>query len=344
MAMLLLASCQKEGVLVTTNGGVSGTLTASASTLVLSKANLTDTTKVISFSFIQPSFGYSAAVTNTLQIDAAGDNWVNPRSSTLATNVLKAGYSTADFNTLLLKLNLPTGKPSQVMVRIMSTVSAGLAPVYSNVSTITATPFALISFMYIPGEYEAKGWDVASADSLISATGNGVYTAMINFPAAYSKFKITPAKNWVNSYGQGDGNAAIYNGGGNCWSPAAGLTWVTLDINAMTITYTPVKYYYSLIGNATALGWGGDTDMKYNNGTQSWNVTAALNSDGGFKVRRNHDWGTSYGYISPADGMTLTSSSGANMTVPVSGNYQVTFQLNAADLSGVTALYTVTKK
>lgn len=350
IAMLMLAACKKDGAIVQTNGGVSGALTASVSTLVLSKASLTDTTQVIKFTFTQPAYGFSAAVTNTLQIDAAGDNWVNPRSVNLATNVLKAGYSTADFNNLLLKLNLPTGKASAVSVRIMSTVSGSVAPVYSNIATVTATPFALVSFMYVPGAYQ--GWNFNSEDSLISATGNGVYTGIINFTSGNLQFKITTLKSWNSpsiAYGMNSTNTAPMAGGpNNLAAPAAGLTWVTLDVNAMTITYTPVTKYYSLVGSATAVGWNGDVDMKYVNGTQTWNVVAPLTAPGtggnAFKIRMNHDWGTSYGFVKPADGMTLTSAGGDNMTVSASGNYQVTFQLNTADVSGLTAFYTVIKQ
>ncbi|RYE30327.1 MAG: DUF5116 domain-containing protein, partial [Sphingobacteriaceae bacterium] len=39
----VLQSCKKDGTLATSNGGKAGTLTASASTLVLSRANLNDT-------------------------------------------------------------------------------------------------------------------------------------------------------------------------------------------------------------------------------------------------------------------------------------------------------------
>lgn len=344
-ALTFLASCKKDGTLIETNGGKAGSLSISASAIVLSKASLADTAKVLNISFTQPTFGFAAAVTNTLQLDAASDNWASPRSVTLPTNVLKIGYATADLNNLLLKLNLPTGKSSQVMIRVMSTIAGTVAPVYSNVTTVSATPFALISFMYVPGAYQ--GWNIATADSLISATGNGVYTGIINFSAAYQQFKVTPKKSWEHSYGLDPVTAAVkLDGAGayNFYSPAAGLYWVTLDANALTLTYVKVTKYYSLIGSATTMGWGGDVDMTYNNGTQSWNVIAPLTSTGGFKVRTNHDWGVSYGYISPADGMTLTSASGANMTVPVSGNYNVTFQLNAKDVAGLTATYTVTKQ
>ncbi|MDB5011565.1 MAG: hypothetical protein JWQ06_2354, partial [Mucilaginibacter sp.] len=109
IALLILSGCKKNDALVTSNGGKAGALTSSATTLVLQKANLSDTTKVIKFSFTQADYGYSAAITNTLQIDMAGDKWAKPTSVTLGTKVLSQGFSTADFDALLLKLGLPGG-------------------------------------------------------------------------------------------------------------------------------------------------------------------------------------------------------------------------------------------
>src|SRR5580658_477217 len=88
VALLMLSACKKElAPNVVSNGGKPGALTASVTTLPLDKTRLNDTTTVINFSFTAPSYGFAAAVTNTLQIDAAGDNWVNPTSVTLGTKV-----------------------------------------------------------------------------------------------------------------------------------------------------------------------------------------------------------------------------------------------------------------
>lgn len=346
MAMVMLVACKKDGAIVQSTAGSAGALTSSATTLVLLKNNLTDTTKVINFSFTQPTFGFSSAITNVLQIDAASDNWASPKSVNLPVRVLKAGYSTADFNSLLLKLNLPTGIASPIMVRVMSTVSASTPPIYTNVATISATPFALTSFLYVPGAYQ--GWNPPTADSLLSATSNGIYMGIINFTANNLEFKINPAKNWNHSYGldaNGDAKLDAPNAS-NFKTPAAGLYLITLNINTSTITYTPVAKYYSLIGDATTAGWSNDIDMKYNNGISSWTVALPLTATGAFKVRTNHDWGTSYGYLANPDGMTLTSANGGNLKVAADGNYMVTFQpiLDATGNTTATANYSVVKQ
>ena len=133
IALFMLSGCKKDGTLVASNGGKGGALTSSTTAPVLDKTKLTDPTPVVTFNFSAANYGFSAAVTNTLQIDAATDNWKKPMSTTLGTKVYSQAYATADFNAMLLKLNLPAGVASQVNVRVSHSISADVAPVYTNV-------------------------------------------------------------------------------------------------------------------------------------------------------------------------------------------------------------------
>lgn len=341
LALSLLASCKKTDPVITTSGGTAGTLTVSATSLPLNKAKLTDTSAVVVFKTTNANYGYTAATTITLQIDLPADNWAKPITVTLPTKATSVRYATADFNALMLKLGFPAGTATQVSARIAYSVGTSVPTIYSNPVSLTVTSFNLTSFLYVPGAYQ--GWDPASADSLISVTGNGVYTGIINFTAGNLNFKITPAKTWANSYGA-TGSTVIYNGGSDIPAPAAGLTQVTVDLNAKTIAFAPVPYYYGIIGDATPKGWDADTDMKYDNGNQVWTVTAPFTAASGqaFKIRRNHDWGTSYGTITPPDGVNLTSANGGNIPVTVAGTYKFTFSVNATDATKAT--YTMVKK
>lgn len=349
VTLLMLSSCKKDGVLVTSNGGKSGALTASATTLVLNKAALTDPTMVMTFNFTAPTYGFSAAVTNTLQIDAAGDNWVHPMSVTLGTNVLTQGYSTADFNALLLKLGLVGGTTSQVNVRIASTISSTITPNYSNVVTLTVTPFNLKSWLYITGAFSNWVNPGAAEDSLLSATSNGIYVGIINFTAGNNQFLILPAKNWNNKYATSGSSVpsttVTYNASNNLYAPAtAGQYIVTFNLNTGTISFA-LANYYSLIGSAPpGSAWSTDSDMKYiNNGTSTWTATVAM-IVGQFKIRQNHDWTYSWGDISPADGVDATDSSGGNINITTAKNYTVTFSipLTAVGTSpSTTATYSV---
>jgi len=360
VALLMLSSCKKNDAIVTSNGGKPGALTSSTSTLVLDKTKLNDATPVINFTFTAPNYGYSAAVANTMQIDVAGDNWKNPMSSTLGVNVLSQGYSTAAFNSLLLKLNLKGGVTSQVQVRIVHAISADVAPVYSNVVNVTVTPFNLASWVYVPGAYEGWNNPGPQQDSLLSATANGIYTGIINFTAGNNQFLIVPVKgSWANKWATNDnpatGTSASYStvyvtgGGNNFYAPAAAGNYiVTLNTNTNTLTIVPANYY-SIIGDA-AQGWSTDVAMKFvNDVNQSWVSTLPLVSTGQFKIRQNNDWGYSWGIPkagSAGDGVanTLNNTSNNNIPVAANGTYTVSFgvPLTAVGTSPpVTATYSV---
>jgi hypothetical protein len=349
IGLLMLSACKKDGSLVTTNGGKPGALSASATTLVLDKTKLTDTSKVMTFTFTQPDFGYNAAVTNTLQIDAVGDNWAKPASATIGIKKGVQGYSTADFNTLLLKLNLVGGVTSHVQVRVQHSLGAGSAPIYSNVLSLTVTPFNLTSFLYTVGAYQ--GWDINHQDSLLSATSNGIYIGVLNFTAGNNQFLIVPGRNsYDNKYATNDpqnatSSTVAVGGPNNLFAPATpGFYTVTLDINAKTISFTPFTAYYSVIGDG-AKGWsdGDDVDMKSaNDGTGLWTITLPLVSTGSIKVRKSHAWAIGYGIPKTgADGKTLASTDDDNIPVPTSGTYKMTFLPTADDK---TAAYTLIKQ
>lgn len=350
--LILLQSCKKDGALATSNGGIAGTLSASSTTLVLSRSKLNDTSKVINFNFTKPNYGYSAAVTNTLQIDKMGDNWANPTAVALGTNVLSQSYSTADFDALLLKLGLSGGTAAQVQVRVAHSISSSVAPVYSNVVTLTTTPFYLTSWLYAVGTFQ--GWNASSPDSLISPTGNGVYSGVINFTAGNNAFLILPAKNYNNKYATNDpANATsatvAYNANNNLFAPsAAGQYIVTVNLNANTISFA-LANLYSVIGSTTPGGnFSTDVDLtKYvNDGSTGWTGTIPMTA-GAFKIRQNHDWAYSWGDVTPADGKSATDSNGSNINVAASGTYKVGFNIPLSAMGtapSVTATYTLVKQ
>src|SRR3546814_10366076 len=116
---------------------------------------------------------------------------------------------------MLLSIDLPVGEPVQLIARLKTQIkSSTLTPVYSDVLNLEATPFSLISYIYVPGDYQ--GWNPATADSLTSLKSNGIYDGIIYFPdnaGASFEFKITTAKNWDNGYGDaGDGKLSTDGG------------------------------------------------------------------------------------------------------------------------------------
>ncbi len=340
LGLLLLPSCKKDENRVVATIGKTGTLAATSTAPVLSREKADDV--AVTFTWPATSVtGYAAKVNYTLQIDIKGNSFKSTKLVEVPLTGTTQSYTVQNFNALLLGMGLPFTGSSDVEVRVKS----GLAPnsvTYTNALTLTVTPYPLVSFIYVPGAYQ--GWSPPSADSLKSATSNGIYTGVINFSAADKlAFKITPAKTWDHSYGSSDGSATvIYDGGSDLKAPGVGLYWVTVNLNTKALTFTPVAAYYSVIGaGSPTADWGKDADMKYNNGTSVWDITGSFTGE--FKVRKNHDWTISYGTPKTgADGSTLASSDDNNINVTAAGTYYFTFSPVGDD--DKTAKYTLVKK
>lgn len=306
--LLMLSACKKNDTLATVGSGKGGKLSSNVSTIVLDKTKANSTDSIITLSFTQADFGYKALVTDIIQIDTAGDNWANPDTILLNKGVLVKKFTSDDFNALLLKMHLTPDKATNVNIRIKSSIALTVAPVFSNILSLTVTPYSNAAYIYVPGAYQ--GWSPPTADSLTSAKGDGVYLGIVNYTPGNLDFKITPKRVWDNSYGSTDNKTLIYNGGGNITAPAAGGLLLTVNLNSNTITFTP---QWSIIGDASPGGWGADTDMLFNSATNTWYLTVTLKSDGNqaIKFRYANDWAINLG----GSGGTLTQN-GGNINIP----------------------------
>lgn len=325
---LLLWGCEKSGTETIAIPGEAGTLTSSANVLILEKANQEKQATV--FSFTPASFGYQAAVSNILQIGLKGTDFASAREVALAPKVTEQSYTVLELNALVLALNIPFDEASDLEVRIKSQISSSFDPIYSNVVALKVTPYPLISWVYVPGDYQ--GWDPSTADSLKSATGNGIYEGVIFYPnvsGATYEFKITPAKNWTVGYGDATGGK-VSTTGANFKVPGSGSYKITLNLNENTYKIEP--FSWGVIGDATSGGWDADTDMRYDNGNGVWKVTATLKA-GAFKFRRNHDWGVNFG----GSNGVLSSVGDNNIPITVAGTYTIVLDL-------VNNTYTLTKQ
>ncbi|TCD10691.1 SusF/SusE family outer membrane protein [Pedobacter frigidisoli] len=317
---LSLWSCKKDETQIVSNVSPTGTLTASATALSLVQSN--GAKPALTFTYpLSTSTGYVVPVATSLQFDLKGNNFITAKEFVVSS----ASYSPTvnDFNTMLLALGAKIGTSAQVEVRLKSGAAAN-AMTYSNVVTLTATPYLASAWIYVPGNYQ--GWNPATADSLVSLTSNGIYTGIIKFDG--SPFKITPAKKWDVAYGDA-GAGTISTSGGDISSMSAEFKLLTVDLNKKTYTIAKADYW-SIIGNAVpGSNWAVDTDMKFiNDGKGSWSITTPLTA-GELKFRLNHDWATSIGEGS------------GNIVISTAGTYKLTLTVNT---DGKTGTYTAVKQ
>src|SRR5690606_2158015 len=165
MITSLLWSCKKEEEHIVASTGTSTEFSASVPSLILTKENAEDT--LITFNWTKSDFGYKAAITNVIQFDVQGGDFSSAKEVIADVGTLSKQFTGVDINTLLLSMDLPTGEPASIIARLKTQItSATLDPVYSGVVNLQATPFSLISYIYVPGDYQ--GWNPATADSLTS--------------------------------------------------------------------------------------------------------------------------------------------------------------------------------
>ena len=323
LMVLSLWSCKKDEDRVIANASPAGTLSASATNVDLNIAGAENT--AVTFTFPASTVtGYEVPVTNTLQFDLKGKNFTTAKETVLTTTTYSA--TVAELNKMMLSLGATIGQPAEIEVRLKSAPAPNV-PTYSNVITITGTPYLASAWIYVPGAYH--GWGFDTVDSLVSLTGNGVYEGIINMPADKITFKITPKKSWDVNYGDGGGDALSATGGDiNAGTP--GLKKITVDLNKNTYKIENADSW-ALVGDATPGGWDLDTDMKFiNDGTGLWKLTANL-KPGNFKFRKNDDW---KGNLGVKEGKFVED--GDNIPVSVAGSYTIS-------LDPVEPTYTIIK-
>ncbi|PRD56345.1 SusE domain-containing protein [Sphingobacterium gobiense] len=319
---LLGVSCSKDETKLVAVPGEGGSLEASASSVVLTKENADQ--EALAIQWEPADFGFNAAITNTLQIGLKGQDFEGAKEIAFSAGDDSYKFSTLELNAILLAMELPVDVVTDLELRLKSTISTSFTPLYSNTLPLAVTPYAAISYLYVPGAYQ--GWVIETAESLVSPTSNGVYTGIIYFPEADSEFKVTPDRSWDASYGDDGAGRISLSASGNIKAPRAGNLELTVNTNENTISYK--DHSWGIVGNAAA-GWDNDTDMRYENSTQLWKATVELKV-GDMKFRKNRDWGTNYG---GANG----SLNNDNIAVTQAGTYDITLDL-------VNLTYTLVKK
>lgn len=309
---LLGVSCSKDETRLVAVAGDGGTLQASISSVVLTKENADQ--EALAIQWKPADFGFKAAITNALQIGLKGRDFEGAKEVVFSAGDDHYSFNTLDLNALLLSMELPVDVVTDIELRLKSTISTSFAPLYSNVLPLAVTPYAAISYLYVPGAYQ--GWAVETAESLISPTSNGLYTGIIYFPDEGLEFKITPARSWDVSYGDDGAGKISLDQSGNITAPRTGNIELTVNTNENTISYK--DHSWGIVGDA-AISWDQDTDMRYENSTQLWKVTLEL-KPGEMKFRKNHSWGTDYGGSNGSLGKD-------NIVVAEAGTYDVVLDL-----------------
>jgi len=331
--LLTFSACKKEETRAVLNPAGAITLSATVSTLVLAQPNADNT--AVGFSWTKADFGFDAGVNYSLELCKGGTNFATATSTSINMNTLLAKtFTVKDFNAKMQDI-IANGVAAAVQARVKADVGSGVAPIYSNVLSMTVTAYRDIvnySFpqaLFIAGNYQ--GWSPSTApkivDKFASGTTGSNYDGYIYFNNASPEFKMVKGPDW--SFGDlgNYGGSNLGPGGGNLTlSQGIGVYRITANTSNMTWSNTKIDTW-GIIGNATPGGWGGSTAMTYDIAGNFWILTTNLTA-GELKFRANNDWPINFGDNAPADGKP--EYGGDNIPIAAAGNYTITLDIGIA--------------
>lgn len=352
LACTLFSACKKgldQPAIAIPAEGLSS-FKSSVSTVALSEA--TDAESVVTFSFKAPDYGLNVIPSYTLQFDLPADTtgekaWANAIEIKVPAGALEKSFTGAEFNMMLgLQLNLPPDETSTLAVRLVSQVNqnTGVAstirPLYATL-TMSVKPYRAVVVYPALLVKGGNSWKTPAERTngflLTSAKANAKYEGYLNLPDADGwggeAFTLISTKD-NKVYGWGTDANTLSAGGGNLWlTPAPAYMKVNVDLDALTITYTPVKFFISGDDN----GWSTSaTPMVYNAESGQWIASnVSLTAGKAFAFTSNGSYDISYKLDKAENGTLIFAGKptwgGVNIPVSKTGVYTVTLDLSAGD-------------
>ena len=307
-------------------------------------------------------YGVDTPLTYTLQMDNNDGEFLSPQEvSILSGNNISLSH--ADLNAKAFALKLAPEVASKIKVRLKANLKYGAVPIYSNVSTLTVTPYSTLILkypmpteLYLQGDAVPSNWGTPVTDiqkmaqiddhrfGLIVALTGGKSFAVISAASTWSDpaYVTLDANTIPQSTGNFEPRGSATNwGGAPIKSPAvSGVYQVILDFTTGTYSITPAVLRTSpaelyIIGDATTNGWNAPGNAqkftKVDNNT--FTLTTALKAGKYAFLNANSTWSTP-AYLGKTDsepllGGNLTPNqapnwAGSSITAPNPGNYTIT--------------------
>jgi len=349
-----LMSCNKDAVKPTVSNTVASNelATPSKSSFVLTVDNATAIAET--FQWTKPDFGYAAAITYKVQMDKAAGDFSNAMELVSANNTLFASVIVKDFNDKVLALGLTPQTASDIKLRVVSTISDKVAPLYSNVQTVSVTPYAT-SFPPIYGMGAGlKGWG-PWPDNAVEVVGVGYkkYETVAYF--SNDTFRFFDQLDWNPTsfnypyFTTVDSKLINANDGDKNFKFVGTPGWFKIDVDLIAKTVTmatvdePVMYVTGAgIGGWDKPGTGVSIKMTY---VKPGVFTATPNFvNDSFRFFAQPDWSpTSYNfpYFTTVDPAFVNANDGDKnfKFIGTPGSMKIIVDLNAKTVSGVPVLY-----
>ena len=234
-------------------------LTPSVDNVVLNKTEA-DTKTAITFDWEKSWYGIDTPTKFTIQMDASTGDFSKPITMELIAN--QKSYTHTELNAIALKLKLKPDVVGKIKVRLLTTLSYGALPVYSNTVLITVTPYNTLilkypmpAALYLQGDAVPSNWGTPVPDiqkmvqidnhrfGLLIALTAGKNFAFLSTPTAWS----TPAYLAATATEPSIGGNFILNeppswAGTSIKAPGAtGVYQVIIDFTEGKYTITPAQ-------------------------------------------------------------------------------------------------------
>ena len=303
------------------NDAAETVLSLSDDNLVLNEENAAN--EILTLTWTEPDFGFSAAALYSVQIDVQGGDFSNPQIISVG-GAFDKTFTVEELNAKLLSLSMLPNEEGVASFRIKATLSE-YQEIYSNTVNISVTPYSslldLSTSLGVVGSATPGGWgneNILDLPFYTTATTN-VYVAYVTLRNGEIKFRNN--NDWSENWGDDGADGTLDSYGANI---AVSAGTYKIEVNFSSMTYTMEEYSWGIVGSATTNGWGGpDMMFHYNSFQDDWRAVVTL-GDGEVKFRFNNDWGVNYG-DDGADG--TMEANGANIAVSA-GHYLVTMNLN----------------
>jgi hypothetical protein len=302
-----LFSCEKDEDRIVAKPGTAATLTASQSSLVLTEVDKNK--DAVTFTWQKSNFGYDAAVKYALEFGKKGENFAKAKTINLDNTLVKT-YKVGELNAIATELGLPGFTATEMEVRIKAQISDQYTPAYSNVISITTTPFLSepeYPTVYLVGDATDNGWDNTKASAMFrDETDPFVYTYTGYFKTGPFKMLGYQGK-WAPQWGTSSTGALAFRekdsdpDPGSFTIPAAGYYTVKLDLRNNVVTIDPydaagAETFASvgIIGPFT--NWANVVPMtKTATNPHIWAIDQTFTEDTEMKFRIAEGWSVNWG-------------------------------------------------
>ncbi|SER05711.1 protein of unknown function [Hyunsoonleella jejuensis] len=246
----------------------------------------------------------------TVEASAAGTNFDSPVIIGTANNATSVSLTHSDLNGVALGLGINAESAGNIDMRVIArntNANGNTLERVTETTTVSVTPYSVsFPYLYLVGDATTPGWNPDNNNTAIFRDQNVpnvyFYTGYFNAGA----FKLLETTAWQPQWGTNDGSTLAVNpGGGNDpgtfnVSTAGYYTYTFTTVGeggsftvapydaSSAATYTTI----GIIGDATPLGWGTDTDFTQDpNDPHIWHLdNVTLTNGGQILIRANDVW------------------------------------------------------